>query len=418
MQKCLICENSLDGIICQHCGYDASLDYEKYPTISIILNETKSNSAIRNDHLQRLTNRTPPGNGQAKRKRKHFAQDTALKWFESVGDFPQILKIPYKYEYIVPKVFAKLALNGKEIRQIIIPDSVEEIADNAFAGLIVTEAVYIPKSVQKIGLNAFTLGDDAYVYCENGVKKAALSGIRKLGGRIIRDKSYKSKNENKINVIISELSRSIGVTRIKSQTFPFSTPKEEVEEIIVPEGVCIIEQHALDNVRIKKRISIPSSVTRIGESAFDLMPGAFVDCEENSYAYFFCRQNGISNSVDRRKLLTKQPLEYSKSSVLSTPSERNKSATNEGGELSARPNNDASMNPVNMDQLKVGDKTEKIPDWFLLMLLFVGFIVICCILFTLTSDISDEYGIPSELRVILLALIVAIMVYIRSKLPE
>lgn len=228
------------------------------------------------------------------RKKKHFAQDTAPRLFSSADEIPQILVLPDKYEHISANAFAKLNLDGKEIRQIIISDSVEVIEDNAFAGLVVTEAVHIPKSVRKTGHNAFTLKEGAYIYCEGN------SNIHVWGhdSELIKDVPFKRTGSNKTSVVLAELSTSNGVTRIKSNTLPFSAVKEEVDELYVPNGICVIDRHALDNVKVKNRIIIPSSVTRIGDYAFDLMPNAYVECDENSYAYLYCQENGIRNSVD------------------------------------------------------------------------------------------------------------------------
>lgn len=228
------------------------------------------------------------------RKKKHFAQDTAPRLFSSADEIPQILVLPDKYEHISANAFAKLNLDGKEIRQIIISDSVEVIEDNAFAGLVVTEAVHIPKSVRKTGHNAFTLKEGAYIYCEGN------SNIHVWGhdSELVKDVPFKRTGSNKTSVVLAELSTSNGVTRIKSNTLPFSAVKEEVDELYVPNGICVIDRHALDNVKVKNRIIIPSSVTRIGDYAFDLMPDAYVECDENSYAYLYCQKNGIRNSVD------------------------------------------------------------------------------------------------------------------------
>lgn len=47
MAKCPICENDLDDILCQCCGYDASLDYEQYPTVARISFGIISTQALR-----------------------------------------------------------------------------------------------------------------------------------------------------------------------------------------------------------------------------------------------------------------------------------------------------------------------------------------------------------------------------------
>lgn len=229
-----------------------------------------------------------------KRKKKHFAQDTALRLFATADDIPQILVLPDKYEYISSNAFAKLNPEGKEIRQIVISNSVEVIDDNAFAGLVVTEAVHIPKSVRKTGNNAFTLKKGAYIYCEGNSYVHFLTH----DSEIIKDVPFKRNRSNTLDEALLELSGSKGITRITSDTLPFSTVKQEIKEFIIPDGICVIDNHALDNVKIKHRVVIPSSVTRIGDYAFDLLPKAYVECDANSYAYIYCKEKGISNSVD------------------------------------------------------------------------------------------------------------------------
>lgn len=230
-------------------------------------------------------------------KKKHFAQDTAPKYYASADDIPQILILPEKYEHISSNAFIKLNPNNKEIRQIVIADSVEVIDDNAFAGLIVTEAIHIPSSVKKIGYNAFTIKEGAYVYCEENSRAYTHFSWRE-DVTVIKDVPFKRTVEKKTDKILEELFQTKNITRIKSDTIPYDVDKTEISEIILPEGICVLDRTALYHVKIKNRIVIPSSVTRIGKYAFNLMPEAYVECDKNSYAYLYCRENGIKNSVD------------------------------------------------------------------------------------------------------------------------
>ena len=233
-----------------------------------------------------------------KKKPKHFAQDTALKLFRSSNELPQILTIPGKYNIISSNVFEKLHLNGKEIRQIIIPESVEVIEENAFAGLIVTEAVFISSKVRKIGENAFTLKEGAYIFCKE--KSKAFSHFsRKTDFTLVKDISFLGwYRHSEINEINNDLSNEKEATRIKKNTFEFTMHIPEIDEIFVPNCIHIIEDEAFRYAKIKKRIIIPSSVAMIGKNAFELMPDAYVECDKKSFAYLYCKENGIRNSVD------------------------------------------------------------------------------------------------------------------------
>lgn len=50
------------------------------------------------------------------KKKKHFAQDTAVKLYPTLASIPQIFTVPEKYSCIQPNVFAKLYPNGYRIR--------------------------------------------------------------------------------------------------------------------------------------------------------------------------------------------------------------------------------------------------------------------------------------------------------------
>ncbi len=230
------------------------------------------------------------------KKKKHFAQDTVPRLYPTVDHIPQMLSIPNKYAYISSNAFAKLTPNGKEIRQIIIPDSVEVIEDNAFSGLTVTEAVYIPKSVKRIGKDAFDLVGEAYIYCE----KPAHSYHNLPEEKVVEDTPYnKGSSANRISAVIDAISHSNSFTRIKSDTLlTYSHTNSEIDEIVLSDTVCVLDSYALCYVKIKNRIVIPNKVTKIGSRAFELMPEAYVECNENSYAYYYCKENGIRNSVD------------------------------------------------------------------------------------------------------------------------
>lgn len=238
-----------------------------------------------------------------KKGKKHFAQDAAKHIFSIAEDIPQVLYIPEKYDIIDSNVFAKLHLSNKKIRQIIIPSKIITIKENAFAGLIVTEAVHIPFNVKTIENNAFTLDKKAYIYCENG-NGLYIDELREQGMTVITDVPFKSESKD-IKMALQELQKSKNATRIPKYCFieDFNAfkygPVYEIEEIIIPKGVCVIEGGAFYKVLISKRIIIPSSVTRIGKNAFNLGPKAYVSCDKNSFAYYYCSINKMSVKIKR-----------------------------------------------------------------------------------------------------------------------
>lgn len=233
---------------------------------------------------------------ERKKKKKHFAQDTAILYFKSSEDIPQVLRMPDKYAHINSHVFSKLNLQGKSIRQILIPNSVVEIEDEAFFGLIVTEAVFIPSSVKHMGKNSFTLASGAYIYCY-GCCLDCWQYDGTNGIKVIEDIPFKAKSRNYAS-IIEELYDANGVTRIKSSTLPYANPAPSVDVLAVPSSVCVLDEGALCNAIIQNKIILPDTVTQIGENAFQLDPKAYVECSPTSYSYYYCSNNGIRNSVD------------------------------------------------------------------------------------------------------------------------
>ncbi len=237
---------------------------------------------------------------KTEKNKKRFTQGTVTQLFATVDDIPQILYLPEGYNYICANSFSKLCSKKKEIRQIIVPDSVELIEDHAFDGLVVTEAVFISKSLKTVARNAFHLKEGTCVYCE-GYSHIQYCMIRTgfPNANVVADTPYECRNAKKeMKAVLQDISNSKGITRIKSETLPLGPVKESVEEISIPQGVYVIDSHAFDNVKVKKRIIIPASVVRIGTSAFDLMSEAYVECPVGSYAYLYCRENGMRNSVD------------------------------------------------------------------------------------------------------------------------
>lgn len=233
---------------------------------------------------------------EREKKKKHFAQDSALRWFPTANDIPQILTLPDKYQHICTNAFDKLNLKGKEIRQIIISGAVSEIEENAFSGLIVTEAVFVPCGV-KIGENAFTLKEGAYIYCKES--EPIWEKYYSKNYKIITDVPFRATTD-KLDAILQELLENRSVTRIRTGTIPYRL-SSEVDVIRIPNGICVLDENALSNAKVRKKIVIPESVTQIGQYAFNLMQNAYVECSENSFAYLYCKKNGIRNSVDISK---------------------------------------------------------------------------------------------------------------------
>lgn len=71
-----------------------------------------------------------------------------------------------------------------------------------------------------------------------------------------------------------------------------------VDRIILPCGLQKVQEEAFGHLTVLDYIVIPDSVTEIGKNAFRLGEKAYVQCNQGSYAYRYCVQNHLRNSVD------------------------------------------------------------------------------------------------------------------------
>ena len=148
-------------------------------------------------------------------------------WGLTKAEFSSIAslcKINFEYYDANPLYYANhLYINGVEITEIVIPDSVESIGNCAFSGSGIT-TITIPNSVTKIGYYAF-------------------SSCHKLASVIIPN----------------------SVTSIGSNAFYYC---DTLSSIVIPESVTTIEDETFQWCCNLSFVDIPNSITKIGESAF------------------------------------------------------------------------------------------------------------------------------------------------------
>ena len=138
----------------------------------------------------------------------------------------------------LPSTLEEIAEGGfadcSQLTQITLPDSLKKIGRFAFQGCDNIKEITIPKSVREIGQDAFRL---------SGIEKlvikdmAAWCGVKKSGGFI---------NSN-TKVFLNE---------------------EEIKDLVVPDGVTIIEPNTFNGFKSIETVYIPESVDSIGDNAF------------------------------------------------------------------------------------------------------------------------------------------------------
>ena len=157
-----------------------------------------------------------------------------------------------------------LFLNGEEIKDLVIPESVTSIRANAFANCTSITSVTIPKSVTNIGIGAFDGCEaltavrisDMGAWCNISFEGKAHDGSNPLSfahhlylnGEEVRDLVIPSN----VNAISDELFRDCS----------------ELTSVKIEEGATTIGASAFYGCNKVKTVEIPNSVSTIGNSAF------------------------------------------------------------------------------------------------------------------------------------------------------
>lgn len=154
------------------------------------------------------------------------------------------------------------------VTKVELPDSVTEIADEAFVGCAFQQFV-IPESVTCIGSNAFW-------GCENLAKIRIPEGVLEIKDRTFAWCTALTKAE-----------LPDGVTKIGHYAFHGCTSLTAVE---LPEGMTEIGENAFKYCAALKEIEIPDSVNCIGNRAF--RPDVTLVVKPGSYAEGYAKQKG------------------------------------------------------------------------------------------------------------------------------
>ena len=138
-----------------------------------------------------------------------------------------------------PSIYAKcLYMNGEEVKDLVIPDGVTTIGNEAFSGWTGLTSVTIPSSVTSIGYDAFN-------YCSR------LTSVH-----------------------ISDIASWFGIKFGNNHSNPLSYAKrlylngKEVKDLVIPDGVTTIHYWNFYNCLGLTSVTIPNSVTSIGNGAF------------------------------------------------------------------------------------------------------------------------------------------------------
>ncbi len=137
-----------------------------------------------------------------------------------------------------------LYINGKEVTDLVIPNSVTSIGNYAFYGCSSLTSIAIPNSVTSIGWKAFS---DCYFTLDSFINNSSLSDNTKWGATIV------------------DVETSEGLL-IKNNTIVRCRPW--ATSITIPNSVTEIGSYAFDGCIGLTSVTIPNSVTSIGNGIF------------------------------------------------------------------------------------------------------------------------------------------------------
>ena len=147
----------------------------------------------------------------------------------------------------------KIQINGTEVTNITIPNSVTSIGYEAFAYCSSITSVTIPNSVTSIGVNAF--------YDCSGLTSVTINSDA------IMNKSY-SNDSNIRNIFGSQVTEYIIGNDVKSISDYVFHGCSSLTSVTIPNSVISIGEEAFRNCSKLTSVTIPNSVTSIGVGAF------------------------------------------------------------------------------------------------------------------------------------------------------
>ena len=202
----------------------------------------------------------------------------------------------------------KIQINGVEVTEIVIPETIDTIKDNTFYGCTNVTSISIPNSVVNIGALAFANCPNVtsltwdMVGVDMSNESSGGGGMPSLGDGMIIGNSkptdaFHITRDNIKNLIIGE-----SVEHLPAQIFH---DMYSLKTITIPNNVKTIGYRAFEDCYILSSITIPESVSRIGYDAFRgcfslssiNIPKSVISIGEDAFdGCYFLSSNFINNS--------------------------------------------------------------------------------------------------------------------------
>lgn len=174
--------------------------------------------------------------------------------------------------------------------EVVIPSCVTEIGGSAFEGCRGLRSVVIPDGVLDIGTNAFQ-------YCQVLMNMTIPQSVTNIGTRAFTGcSSMENFSVDMANGFYTSLE---GMLLTKDAEILIRGNTGNDGEVVIPDGVKVIDEFAFDDLLGLEYVTIPSSVTTIGDSAFeecwDLTQISIPNSVKTIGTRVFCRCMSLTN---------------------------------------------------------------------------------------------------------------------------
>jgi hypothetical protein len=254
---------------------------------------------------------------------------------KAMGDYGVIISVYNLEEFTVPEGTTEIKDYAFSycwnLKKVTIPDSVTSIGDSAFYRCSSLTNITIPESVTSIGDSAFSdcdgltsitipdsvtsIGERAFSHCDSLTSVTISDSVTSIGsytfygceslenvtiGKGVKAIGYDAfwYCNNIKNVYITDIAAWCGIEFDPTYSNPLNgiyklyINNEYSAQLVIPDGVTSIGDHAFYNYKGLTRVTIPDSVTSIGSGAFYwcenlrsvTIPDSVTSIESNAFA--------------------------------------------------------------------------------------------------------------------------------------